>query len=100
MLVGSVFLDDLEHITSCFDETTKLRFRNDQDPQFIKFGGTRDNDPQANIRFGQLRLSGFDVAKFFQGSIDCVVKAVKEQSKNPHQAIRASIQILRLSALC
>ena len=57
-LADSPFVDDLEHIVRCFDKTTKLRFRKAEEPQYIKFGSTRDNDETYNIRFGQLKLMG------------------------------------------
>ena len=57
-LADSPYLDDLEHIIRCFDKTTKLRFRSAEEPQYIKFGSTRDNDESYNIRFGQLKLLG------------------------------------------
>ena len=58
-LAESPFVDDLEHIVRCFDKTTKLRFRKVNEPQYIKFGSTRDNDEAYNIRFGQLKLMGW-----------------------------------------
>ena len=57
-LAESNFLDDLDHIVGCFDKTTKLRFRNAEEPQFVKFGSTRDNDGECNIRYGQLKMTG------------------------------------------
>jgi hypothetical protein len=57
-LADSDFVDDLDHIVRCFDKTTKVRFSSDKQPQYIKFGSTRDNDPECNIRFGQLKLNG------------------------------------------
>ena len=57
-LAESDFLEDLSHIVKCFDKTTKLRFRNADEPQFVKFGSTRDNDEDCNIRYGQLKLEG------------------------------------------
>ena len=41
-----------------FDQTTKLRFRDADGPQYIKFGTVRDKDPQYGIRSGQLKLAG------------------------------------------
>ena len=58
-LSDSPFLNDLEHIIRIFDKTTKLRFRNAEEPQYVKFGSTRDNDEGCNIRFGQLKLKGW-----------------------------------------
>jgi len=86
-LTDSLFIDDLEHMIRFFDKTTKLRFRDSKEPQYIKFGSTRDNDKNYNIRFGQLKLSGDDVAKFFQPSIDCIVEAVREQMADAHKMI-------------
>ena len=57
-LADSPFIDDLGHIVRCFDKTTKLRFKKTEEPQYIKFGSTRDNDEAYNIRFGQLKLMG------------------------------------------
>ncbi|KAF5321316.1 hypothetical protein D9619_002044 [Psilocybe cf. subviscida] len=77
-LARSDFLADIDHIVQCFDKGTKLRFRSGDEAQFIKFGGTRDNDANCNIRFGQLKLQGTDVATFFDPSIKCTVEAIKE----------------------
>ena len=58
LLADSPFIEDLDHIIGCFDKTTKLRFRNIDEPQYIKFGSTRDNDETYGIRFGKLKLQG------------------------------------------
>jgi len=58
MLSDSPYLDDLENISDCFDKTTKTRFRNASEPQYVKFGSMRDNDANCNIRFGQLKMAG------------------------------------------
>ena len=86
-LQDSTFLADLEHIVGCFDKTTKLRFRNSDEPQYIKFGGARDNDASCSIRFGQLKLLGSDVAMFFEPSVECIVKAVLDQRQVAHKPI-------------
>ncbi|TFK22632.1 hypothetical protein FA15DRAFT_671328 [Coprinopsis marcescibilis] len=84
-LKDSEFFDDLNNIVRCFDRTTKLRFRNAGDPQFVKFGSTRDNEPETGIRYGQLKITGSKVAEFFEPSINCVVEAVKEQWRLSHK---------------
>jgi hypothetical protein len=108
-LKESDFYDDLDHVIRCFDKTTKLRFNNDQQPQYIKFGGTRDNDASCNIRFGQLKLAGYvhtefiasttrahttlyrsEVASFFEPSVKCIVDSVLDMIKNGHQKIKVS----------
>ena len=51
--------EDIANMTSCFDKTTKLRFRNTAEPSYIKFGGVRDKDLSVGIRSGQLKLPGW-----------------------------------------
>ena len=53
------FSGDIPDIVKRFDMTTKLRVRNADDPQYIKFGSIRDDDPLLNIRSGQLKLLGY-----------------------------------------
>lgn len=81
-LADSAFIDDLDHIVRCFDTTTKLRFRSDNQPQYIKFGSWRDNDSAHRIRFGQLTLDGSHVREFFRPSIKCITEVVMEQRKS------------------
>lgn len=57
-LQGTRFVEDVDHIAQCFDKSTKLRFRNLDEPQYIKFGTARDKDPKLDIRSGQMRISG------------------------------------------
>lgn len=80
-LLDSNYIDDLDHIMRCFDATTKCRFRDANEPQYVKFGSARDNDVVNNIRFGQLKLYGSDMETFFQPSLDCVVNAVNHERK-------------------
>lgn len=111
LLTDSPFVDDLDHISDCFDKSTKPRFRNSLDPQYVKFGSARDNDPGYGIRFGQLKLTGYahvsvpfattqyqlfvprstDIAGFFQPSIDCVVQAVEDQRNSAKERTSVSI---------
>ena len=95
-LQESPFLADLDNIVECFDKTTKLRFRNPNKSQSVKFGGARDNDQNYNIRFGHLKLQGWYVARFFEPSVECIVNAVLDQCKVAHKAI----SIGRFSFLC
>ena len=89
-LEESTFFEDLDNIIECFDKTTKLRFRNSDEPQYIKFGGAKDNDKNYNIRFGQLKLLGSDVASFFEPSVECIVNSVLHQCKVSHKPISVS----------
>ncbi|KAJ3549688.1 hypothetical protein NMY22_g781 [Coprinellus aureogranulatus] len=97
-LKESDFYDDLDHIISCFDKSTKICFNNDQEPQYIKFGGMRDNDAACNIRFGQLKIAGSDVAAFFTPSVKCIVDSVLDMIKNGHESIKHIVLVGGFSA--
>ncbi|KAG6816742.1 hypothetical protein H0H87_003331 [Tephrocybe sp. NHM501043] len=68
LLEGSKFSDDVDDIARCFDITTKLRFRNAKEPQYIKFGSARDKDLSLGIRGGQLKLQGYHQFRFNHNS--------------------------------
>ncbi|KAJ2917954.1 hypothetical protein MD484_g2428, partial [Candolleomyces efflorescens] len=87
LLEESDFLDDIEHIVQRFDDTTKLRFWSDKDPQYIRFGGNRDNDESVGIKYGQLKLSGAHVASFFEPSVRCIKNAVLQLLSAAHDPI-------------
>lgn len=78
-LKNSRFHEDLDHITECFDKSTKLRFKDSAEPAFVKFGTLRDRDSTCDIRSGQLKLKGTDVATFFEPSIISITKAIDAQ---------------------
>ncbi|KAH7883408.1 hypothetical protein F5I97DRAFT_237833 [Phlebopus sp. FC_14] len=71
--------DRLYQITDTFDKMTKLRFRDADEPQFIKFGTVRDKELEYDIRAGQLKLLGQDVAKLFEPSIQEIIAAFDQQ---------------------
>ncbi|KAF5374600.1 hypothetical protein D9615_008990 [Tricholomella constricta] len=87
LLRDSKFFDDVDHITQCFDKTTKLRFRNSGEPQYIRFGSARDKDIALGIRSGQLRLKGTDVSTFFEPSVRCIIDCILEQRKSASKTI-------------
>ena len=114
LLRHSHFSKDIPHIVKCFDNTTKLRFKNRDVPQRILFGNRRDNDPEVNIRAGELKLLGYafniciycdlrhtisspssDVASFFEPSIQCIVRSIKDQC----EASNSEISVRNLSGL-
>lgn len=45
-------------MSNCFDKTTKVRFRNPDEPSYIKFGTPKDKDLVFNIQVGRLKLLG------------------------------------------
>jgi len=99
-LCGSRFShpDDTTHITDCFDKTTKLRFRSAEEPSFIKFGTLRDKDPDFNIRSGQLKLSGADVAALFEPSIRGIIDAIEHHRQAAHEIVSSVFLVGGFSA--
>ncbi|KAI6029300.1 hypothetical protein BKA83DRAFT_4216861 [Pisolithus microcarpus] len=81
MLANSKHGDEetLQRMADIFDKTTKLHFRKADEPQYIQFGGVRDRDLEYNIRSGQLKLSGEDVAKLFEPSVEEIFAAFEQQ---------------------
>jgi hypothetical protein len=80
----------IQQMTHIFDRSTKLRFRNPEESSYIKFGTIRDKDPQYDIRSGQLKLNGQDVADFFEPSIASIIEAFETQRKNASIPITVS----------
>ncbi|KDR67687.1 hypothetical protein GALMADRAFT_79463 [Galerina marginata CBS 339.88] len=97
-LKDSIYLDDLDKILHSFDTTTKLRFRDANQPQFVKFGSATDNDHPHNIRLGQLKLDGNDIAMFFKLSVQCITHAILEQRKRAHKPISHIVLVGGFSA--
>ncbi|KAK0448953.1 uncharacterized protein EV420DRAFT_1566351 [Desarmillaria tabescens] len=73
------FAKETEYIAQCFDKKTKLRFKAADEPAYIHFGSMRDKDPKLNINMGRLKLTGAEVASFFEPSVSSIIKAVDEQ---------------------
>ncbi|KAF8132032.1 hypothetical protein EV363DRAFT_1329667 [Boletus edulis] len=82
-LKGSKFgtPEDVAQMTSEFDKTTKLRFNNPAEPSYIRFGTMKDRDLAFNIKSGQLKLPGTDVATLFEPSIAAIIDAVENQRR-------------------
>ncbi|KAG1810862.1 uncharacterized protein BJ212DRAFT_1376413 [Suillus subaureus] len=72
----------VQQMTDIFDKTTKFRFRNPEESSYIRFGTLRDKDTQFNIRSGQLKLNGQDVAELFEPSIASIIEAFETQRMN------------------
>ncbi|KAL4065607.1 hypothetical protein V8B97DRAFT_1875242 [Scleroderma yunnanense] len=88
-LLGSRFgtREDIIQMKIEFDKTTKLRFRNPNESSYIRFGTVRDRDPAFNIRSGQLKIPGSDVAALFEPSVDDIITAVEEQRRTVTEPI-------------
>ncbi|KAF7970806.1 hypothetical protein HWV62_22810 [Athelia sp. TMB] len=82
--------EDLNNMTSVFDKTTKLRFRNPDEPSYIKFGGVRDKDPDVGIRSGQLKLPGSEVSALFEPSVQAIIEAIEKQRNGAHKAVTST----------
>ncbi|EEB96453.1 hypothetical protein MPER_04412, partial [Moniliophthora perniciosa FA553] len=72
---------DVLHITSVFDKSTKHLFRDDSSICYIRFGSARDKDPSVDIKGGQMKISGDVMKQFFAPSIQEIIEAIQEQQK-------------------
>jgi len=79
--------EDIASITSCFDKTTKVSFRDPDELSYVKFGMPRDKDLAFNIQVGRLKLLGSDVQALFEPSIQAIIDAIEAQ----HRAAREDI---------
>ncbi|KAK7029533.1 hypothetical protein VNI00_014410 [Paramarasmius palmivorus] len=70
---------DITHITSVFDKSTKHLFRDDSSVSYIRFGSARDKDPAVDIKGGQMKVSGETMKQFFAPSIQEIIEAIQEQ---------------------
>ncbi|KAF8652555.1 hypothetical protein AX16_004338 [Volvariella volvacea WC 439] len=79
-LSGSKYQDkaSVDLVVECFDKSTKLTFRDINEPSFIRFGSVFDKDPKFNINMGKLKIEGTQVARFFQSSVDCITDAIRK----------------------
>ena len=49
----------INHITHCFDETTKRLFKSLDEVSYIQFGSPVETDAGLGIQRGKMKLSGF-----------------------------------------
>jgi hypothetical protein len=83
-LSGSKHYSDpkiVAEMADIFDKSAKLRFRKPDEPSYIKFGTTRDKDLKYDIRSGQLKLAGQDIADLFEPSIEAIIEAFEQQRR-------------------
>ncbi|KAL1756831.1 hypothetical protein FB107DRAFT_289735 [Schizophyllum commune] len=78
-LEGSKYRDAVEDMLEIFDKKAKHTFKNPRIPVFIKFGTSRDNDPDFEIKSGKLTIRGEDVASFFDPPIIAIAQGVLAQ---------------------
>ncbi|KAG1746337.1 hypothetical protein EDB19DRAFT_1905800 [Suillus lakei] len=71
----------IAQMAGIFDNSTKLRFRKPDEPSYIRFGTIRDKDLKYDIRSGQLKLAGQDVADLFEPSIEAIIEAFEQQRR-------------------
>ncbi|TFK20835.1 hypothetical protein FA15DRAFT_707737 [Coprinopsis marcescibilis] len=79
LLAGTRFSDEIDSLIEAFDRGAKVGFRKEDETYAIRFTSARENEPDLGIRSGQIKVPGAIIATFFQPSVDCIVKAAKEQ---------------------
>ncbi|EKM53451.1 uncharacterized protein PHACADRAFT_148058 [Phanerochaete carnosa HHB-10118-sp] len=79
--------EDITCMIDSFETIAKPTFRSDQDRSWIRFGSTRDKDPEFGIKSGQLVLEGHELAAFFAPSIARTIDAIHAQRLASSKAI-------------
>ncbi|KAL1690533.1 hypothetical protein GGG16DRAFT_125633 [Schizophyllum commune] len=87
-LKGSRYRDAVEDMIEIFDKKAKHTFKNPRIPVFIKFGTSRDNDPDFDIKSGKLTIRGEDVASFFDPPIIAIAQGVLAQRSYAKHTIK------------
>ncbi|KAI5829873.1 hypothetical protein K523DRAFT_273534 [Schizophyllum commune Tattone D] len=87
-LKGSRYRDAVEDMIEIFDKKAKHTFKNPRIPVFIKFGTSRDNDPDFDIKSGKLTIRGEDVASFFDPPIIAIAQGVLAQRSHAKHTIK------------
>ncbi|KAK2464380.1 hypothetical protein APHAL10511_003527 [Amanita phalloides] len=72
--------EDIGVMTKYFDKTTKPSFKGSSKPYFIRFGRS-ENDPQFEIRSGSVKISGSQIADFFEPAVQGIIHVIEEQSR-------------------
>ncbi|KAK2462911.1 hypothetical protein APHAL10511_005109 [Amanita phalloides] len=72
-----------------FDKKTKTSFKSPSKPSFIKFGRAGDNEPNFDIRAGSIKLTGEQVASFFEPAVKSIIGVIEEQCIKSRIPIRA-----------
>jgi hypothetical protein len=64
-----------------FNCATLRLFKDPSVPSYVKFGTIRDNDPTVDIQIGRVKISGKQMAEFFEPSIQAIANCIRHQQK-------------------
>lgn len=67
--------EDIAVMVSRFEETTKRQFGDNSTEYFLRFGTSRDNDPNVDIARGRLKLRKAEVEETFSGVIATIIQS-------------------------
>jgi len=69
---------DLALFTESFETGLKRTFSDSDKPHFVRFGSPRDNDARCGMIGGKFTLQGKQVERFFEPSVNAIVKSIKK----------------------
>ncbi|KAF8625644.1 hypothetical protein AX15_005275 [Amanita polypyramis BW_CC] len=84
--------EDIEVMTRYFDKTTKPSFKGSPKPYFIRFG-RNEKDEQFDIRTGNVKVNGLQIAEFFEPAIQNITQIIEDQSMSSEIPIRAIFMV-------
>ncbi|KAK2462938.1 hypothetical protein APHAL10511_005136 [Amanita phalloides] len=79
-------------MTRYFDKAAKQCYRGALKPVFLRFG-IEENNPAFDIRSGCIKIQGTQVTRFFEPTIECIIKAIEGQFRNGSMPIKAVFMI-------
>ncbi|PPQ99006.1 hypothetical protein CVT24_003488 [Panaeolus cyanescens] len=88
ILEGSKYADSVPDLTKAFDQFTKPIFAKQDDDYYVRFGNARDNDPTVNIKAGRMKITGFEIAEFFDPSLNAIMDVFNDLRKRSPKAIK------------
>ncbi|KAF8333722.1 hypothetical protein F5887DRAFT_1080066 [Amanita rubescens] len=84
--------EDITIMAKYFDKTTKPNYKGSSKPHFIRFGRS-ENDLQFDIRNGNVKINGMQIAEFFEPAVRSIVQAIEEHSRTPKMPIKAIFMV-------
>ncbi|KDQ59114.1 hypothetical protein JAAARDRAFT_192659 [Jaapia argillacea MUCL 33604] len=84
---------DVRKMVKFFDQTIKKRFKGTQKTALLQFGGTRDNAPDYGINRGAVKLTGAEIVRLFEPSLEAILGAIEEQRRTTHRNVQDILMV-------
>jgi hypothetical protein len=72
---------NIRNMVKDFNDSTLPNFKDANEPSYIKFGTSSDNDIVMGIRAGHLEIPGSQMAEFLEPSVQAIATCIHHQQK-------------------